>query len=76
MGRWFLLPEPDNPVDVFRLATELFQSGHALPAMMLRVHRDLNNRFGDRYGAGRIGKPRNCNDIRQTVGCEACPEFA
>ena len=68
--RWFLSPEPDDPVHVFRLSAEFFQSGHALPAVVLRVHGDLDDCFGNRDGAGGIGKPRDRDDIRQVVGGE------
>ena len=52
-----LLPQPDNPIDVFRLAAEVFQPCHALATVMLGVHGDLNQRLVDRDLARRIGKP-------------------
>src|SRR5882724_11565037 len=36
--RWLALPQPDDPVHVFRLAAEIPEPRHALAAVVLRVH--------------------------------------
>jgi hypothetical protein len=60
---WLLFPEPDDPIHILWLTTEVFEPGHALAAMVLRVHRKLHHRLGDRDDARRVWKPRNTDVV-------------
>jgi hypothetical protein len=60
-----LFPEPYNPINILGFATLLFEDCHALAAVMLCMHRDLDKRLGDADLAGRVGKPM---DVRNTLG--------
>ena len=71
-----LLPQPDDPVHVLRLTAEILEPGHALTAMVLRVHRRLHHRLGDRDDAGRIRKPGDPDRPRQRLGVQARREVA
>src|SRR5207237_3795231 len=59
-----LLPQPDDPVHVLRLAAQVLEPGHQLTAMVLGVHGYLHERLGDGDVTGRVWKPGDAHDLR------------
>jgi hypothetical protein len=75
-GFRFLFPQPNDPVNILWLAAKILEPRYALAAVVLRMHRYLDQRFGDSDVTRWIRKPGYVNLASQTFGIETCRKFA